>query len=107
MIINSFRFDWSGIEFPVSIKTIGRFENQNPHTINVYGYNEDDDEIYPLRISKKQAPEINLLFISNDEKNHYVWIKNIAKLLCRQINKRCSHYKEYKHGEMYANFIRK
>ena len=64
---NSKNFDWLGIEFPVSLNQIDRFENQNPHAINVFGY--EGDEVYPLRISKKQAPTINLLLMSNDETN--------------------------------------
>ena len=32
---NSNNFDWSGIEFPVSLKQIDKIENQNPYAINV------------------------------------------------------------------------
>jgi len=91
---NSEKFDWSGIEFPVSLKQIDKFEKQNPYAINVYGYN--DVNVYPLRISNKQegAQEafppnhvINLLLISNDETNHYCWVKDMSKLVASQINK--------------------
>ena len=81
---NSNNFDWSGIEFPVSLKQIDKFEKQNPYVINVYGYEGD---VYPLKISKKRGGHvINLLIISNDETNHYCWIKNMSKLLSSQVN---------------------
>ena len=82
---NSEKFDWSGIEFPVSLKQIDKFEKQNPYAINVYGYEGD---VYPLKISKKHKTHvINLILISNDDTNHYCWIKNMSRLLSSQVNK--------------------
>lgn len=61
---NSEKFDWSGIEFPVTLKQIDKFEKQNPYAINVFGY---ENVVYPLRLSNKHETEvINLLLISND-----------------------------------------
>ena len=48
---DSEKFDWTGIEFPVSLKQIDKFENNNPYAINVLGY---EGVVYPLRISKKK-----------------------------------------------------
>ena len=58
--------NFNGIDFPVDLKDIDKFENQNPYRINVLGY--ENKEIYPLRISNKNCDElaINLLLI-NDE----------------------------------------
>ncbi|EDO31141.1 predicted protein [Nematostella vectensis] len=85
MIENSEKFDWSGIEFPVSLKQIDKFEKQNPYTVNVFGY---ETKVYPLRISEKDPDNaINLLLISNDETNHYCWIKNMMRLVSTQIDK--------------------
>ena len=81
---NSDNFDWSGIEFPVSLKQIDKFEKQNPYAINVYRY--EGDKVYTLRISKKQGHVINLILLSNDETNHYCWIKNMSRLLSSQVN---------------------
>ncbi|EDO26269.1 predicted protein, partial [Nematostella vectensis] len=46
---NSMKFDWTGIEFPVSLKQIDKFEKQNPYAINVFGY---EGNVYPLKINK-------------------------------------------------------
>ncbi|XP_020912011.1 uncharacterized protein LOC110249773 [Exaiptasia diaphana] len=86
---NSMKFDWTGIEFPVSLKQIDKFEKQNPYAINVYGY---EGVVYPLKISDKlesveQSHVINLLLISNDETNHYCWIKDMSRLLASEFNK--------------------
>ena len=48
---DSEKFDWTGIKFPVSLKLIDKFENNNHYAINVFGY---EGVVYPLRISKKK-----------------------------------------------------
>ena len=78
---DSDKFDWTGIEFPVSLKQIDKFENQNNYAINVFGY---EKVVYPLRISKKKDQVINLLLIADEETNHYCWIKNMSRLLSKQ-----------------------
>ena len=80
---DSEKFNWTGIEFPVSIKQIDKFENQNNYAINVFGY---ERVVYPLRISKKKEQVINLLLIANEETNHFCWIKNMSRLLSSGIN---------------------
>ena len=80
---DSEKFDWTGIEFPVSLKQIDKFENQNNYAINVFGY---ERVVYPLRISKKKDQVINLLLIANEETNHFCWIKNMSRLLSSGIN---------------------
>ena len=79
---DSEKFDWTGIEFPVSLKQIDKFENNNPYAINVLGY---EGVVNPLRISKKNEHScdqvINLLLIANEETNHYCWIKNMSRLI--------------------------
>jgi hypothetical protein len=85
--VDAKKFNWSGIEFivPVTLKQITLFEKNNEkYSINVYGY---EKEVYPLRISKHNGKQtINLLLISNEETNHYCWIKNLSRLLSTQIN---------------------
>ena len=43
---NSNNFDWLGIEFPVSLNQIDKFENQNTYAINVLGYK--GDKVYTI-----------------------------------------------------------
>ena len=82
-----------GIEYPVSLKDIKRFEKQNLEiSVSVLGYSKDE-KIYPLRISKKENERKNnivLLLIKDEEDNnnsHYCLVKNLSALLSSQVNK--------------------
>ena len=48
---DSKKFDWTGIEFPVSLKQIRLFEKNNDLAINVFGF--EGKEAYPLWISRR------------------------------------------------------
>ena len=82
-----------GIEYPVSLKDIKRFEKQNPDiSISVLGYSKDE-KIYPLRRSKhamknKRKYNIILLLIKDGDNSHYCLVKNESALLSSQVNKR-------------------
>ena len=82
----------SGIEYPVSINSISKFETQNPNiSINVFGYdiednirNESKNEVYPLRITsnKDRLHHVNLLLLSDtNSRKHYCLVSSINKLL--------------------------
>ena len=72
------------INFPVKIKDIPKIENMNDIKFNVFGV-DDRQSIYPLYISNKICDKTcNLLLIENDNKNHYVWIKDFNKLINTQ-----------------------
>lgn len=83
-----------GMSFPPSVNDIKLFEKNNPDiSINIYGL--DNCRITgPLHIatSKKQN-HVNLLYIEQDGKGHYCLIKDLVRLVRRQI----SHHK----GTMY------
>ena len=80
------RLDWSGLKFPVKLDQIVIFEKLNPQiSINVFGFEGD---VYPLRLSKsKHEQTINLLLISDGEKQHYCLIKSLSRLLSSQMSK--------------------
>ena len=65
-----------GIEYPVSLDNIKKFEKQNPkYGINVFILDKND-EIVPRIVCKENDRQIiNLLLITDNEKQHYVWIK--------------------------------
>ena len=54
-------YDWSGLEFPVSIKDIGKFETRNDINVNVLAVEGRD-----IYIHRKGWIEINLLMVSED-----------------------------------------
>ena len=70
--------NFKGIDFPVKLKDIPKFENQNPDLpgVNLFSVN-DSNKIYPLRLNQKDPQKsIDLFLFSNDEKQHYSLIKN-------------------------------
>ena len=80
------RLDWSGLKFPVDLNQIIIFEKLNPQiSINVFGF---EGVVYPLQLSKTKRPRIvNLLLISDGEKQHYCLIKSLSRLLSSQVTK--------------------
>ena len=83
-----------GIEYPVSLKDIDKFENQNPTvSITVFGYKEKG--VYPLRNSDNinREHDIVLTLIEKDGVLHYCLVKNVSRLLSSQV----SNHKEKHH----------
>ena len=66
-------YDWSGLEFPVSIKDTGKFENRNNISVNILAVEGRD--IYIHRKGRRMGQEINLLVVSEDGINHNTAIK--------------------------------
>ena len=76
------------INYPVKVKDLQRFENQNQDiAINVFGF--EDEKIFPIRITEKENANhhVNLLMISDDNNSHYVWIKHFSRLVRSQTTK--------------------
>ena len=74
------------INFPVKVKDITKFENQNPVLpgINIFSVN-DNNKVYPLRINQKDCQKsLDLFFHSDGEKQHYSLIKNFTRLVRSQ-----------------------
>ena len=88
----AYNYDWSGLEFPVSLKQIGKFEAKNNISVNVLGLKGKD--IYILRNSNRSNHrEINLLMISENGINHYTAIKSLSRLLWSSNTKhKCEQY---------------
>ena len=64
------KYNWDGLSFPMSIKQIDKFENNNINiSINIFGF---EKEVYPLRITKynNRLNHINLLYITSEITSH-------------------------------------
>jgi len=69
--------NFDGIRFPMKLKDIKKFEQQNPQiSMNVLGY--EDKKIFPLRISEmaEREREVNLLLL---EDKHFVLINDLSR----------------------------
>ena len=81
------KLDFTGIEFPVSWDDINKFEKQNPGIgVNIYNYEEEIVGILRTNLIDPQNA-IDLLYITNEENQHYCWIKNFPKLVASQASK--------------------
>ena len=79
----------TGIEYPVSLPDIKKFECLNSNiSITVFGYNEMD-KVYPLRISEysNRSCKIKLLLIEKGGVSHYCLINEFSRLVSLQVSK--------------------
>ena len=78
------KLDYSGIEFPVTMKQINKIEKKNNIRIYIFSY-DSKNEAYPIhRSQEKFEDHMELLLITKDEKKHYVLIKDFNKFKYNQ-----------------------
>ena len=93
-VINELNYD--GIDFPLSQKHYNKVEKQNIIRINVFDY--ENGQPFPIHISKETfKDQMNLLLITEDEKKHYVLIKDFNAFMYNQTK-----HKEKKHFCMFC-----
>ena len=51
------KYDFSSLDFPVTLSSVGSFSIANNMSINVYGVDDDKKVIYPLRVSSPLVPD--------------------------------------------------
>lgn len=103
--------NFDDIKFPMSIKDITKFEQQNKeYSINVYRYNDSNGQIFPLRVCSEvkkhhvhllllvdygcadvsqafsTVDKIKVAFDNPQIKTHYCWIKNLGALVSSQLS---------------------
>ena len=78
-------FDWSGLEFPVFIRDINKFEIRNEIGVNILAV--EDRKIYICRKGKDYDRVANLMLITENNKKHYVAVKSLSRLLSSQNSK--------------------
>ena len=67
--------NYSGIEFPVTIKQYNKIEKQNNININVFSYS--NGVIFPIYVSRERNEDmLNLLLLTKTAGRHYILIKD-------------------------------
>ena len=105
-----------GIEFPVTVNQIKKFEHANDISINVYTLilrGEGNVDIVPIRLSElKKDKHVNLLYVEDPHNNsvgHFTWIKNLSWLVLSQLSKKehmkyiCDRYVYFNKNVIYIN----
>jgi hypothetical protein len=81
-------YDFTNIKFPVDTEDVFKFCKQNNISINIYYV--DKRNIIPYQTcarDEKKDDHINLLLIQDEENSHYVYIKNLSRLVRDQLTK--------------------
>ena len=74
------KLDYDGIEFPVQEKDFSKIEVKNNICINVFGY--EDELVFPIYVSyQKFEDSVDLLLLIDDDKSHYVYIKDFDRFM--------------------------
>ena len=83
--LNELNFD--GIDFPVSIHQISRFESQNNVSVNVYGWSEER-KLFPIHVSDNSPTfgepdkrHVDLLLVEDGPRSHYTLIRTMSRLV--------------------------
>ena len=78
-------FDWTGVGFPVSFRSIKRFKSRNQISVNVLAV--EDKQVYICRKGGDYDRVANLMLITENNRKHYVAIKSLSRLLSKQNSK--------------------
>ena len=91
MLIES--LDYRGINFPMKARDYEIVEERFNINVNVFGY---ENRVFPLYVSKKLNKQVlNVLLISNEEKSHYVFIKDFNRLMYSEVKTKNQHKKHF------------
>jgi len=77
------RYNWGGLEFPVALNKIGKFEKNNPEiAVNVLFASQKSIYIaHRSDYNSKRRKQANLLMIVDGENRHYTAVKSLSRLL--------------------------
>ena len=85
--------DYRGINFPMKARDYEIVEERFNIDVNVFGY---ENRVYPLYVSKQSnEEELDVFFISNEEKSHYVFIKDFTRLMYSEVKTKNVHKKRF------------
>ena len=88
-IIN--KLNYEGIKFPGPRKYYCKIERQSNIYINVFCY--ESGLTYPIYVSNQKFKDcMDLLLTSNENKSHYVYIKDFNRFMCNKTKNKNKNY---------------
>ena len=85
--------DYRDINVPAKACDYEIVEERFVINVNVFEY---ENKIFPLYLSKKLNEQVlNVLLISNEEKSHYVFIKDFNRLMYSEVKTKTQHIKHF------------
>ena len=83
---------YEGIEFPVSKNDFSKIEKKNNICVSVFCY--ENNLVYLVYVSDQKFKNcIDLLMITNENKSHYVYIKDFNRFMCNKT--KCKNKKHF------------
>ena len=80
-------YGFSSLSFPVPLQAVGPFAQRNNMSINVYGVGDDNEVIYPLRVSPTHVPDRHVyLLLFEHGVHHYTTIRDFSRLVGRLLS---------------------
>ena len=83
----------NGLSFPLPVKDVPKFENQNSDiSVSVVTY--EDRELIPLYVSphRNRKHTVHLLLLSDETNQHYTFVKNLSRLVAGRTKHECKAY---------------
>ena len=85
--------DYRGINFPMKTRDYEIVEERFNINVNALGYR---NKAFPLHNCKKSNEKVlNVLLISNEEKSHYVFVKDFNRLMYSEVKTKNQHKKHF------------
>ena len=70
-----------GLNFPMAVKDIEKFERLNPNLPSVLVLAAEGESFQIVKPSKDSINSINLFLVTEEDKSHYTLIKNLSRLV--------------------------
>ena len=85
------------VPFPVEVRHIPRIERLNNLSINVFGFENEEEGVFPVYVTETpKATHVNLLLISDEQgHSHYILIRSLSRLLRKSASTHKQHYCPY------------
>ena len=91
------RLDTTCLTYPVEVKQIPTFEGANNISISVFGFENEKEGVFPVKITSQLRPRhVNLLLLSDrNGLTHYITITSMSRLLRKPGESRKKYYCPY------------
>ena len=70
-----------GITYPIKMTDIKKVEDQNNLSISIFEWDSDDHCAIPMRHGRGQGTPVELLYLEQEERSHYVLITDFNKFM--------------------------
>jgi len=95
------KYNFDGISFPTPLSDVKIFERNNPSvSVNIYGIEKKfqpplkfpTHTVFPLKVADNEKEDhFDILFITDSESSHYVYISNFSRLIRSQKTRHDGH----------------